>query len=162
MLNRDPRINESFTSQNILRDPKSPEADERRRWEAQYTEFGPGGRPYVHREYPMMLHKAGRPSGGMGGPVIVETQEVGSETERDNFQSQGFRATPLEALDAWDKQQFEVAELAAELNWEAKYRLSEKARLELEAAQSRADDHLASVPVTAIKPRAKAAAAAQE
>lgn len=163
MINRDPQITETFTTQNILRDPKSPEAQERRQWEAQYTEFGPGGRPYVHREYPMMLHKAGRPSGGMGGPVIVETREVESAAQREQYRSQGFRATPLEALEVWEAQQKEFAELAAERNWEVKHgRHSEKAQAEVAAAEAAAVDHLPSVPVTPIKPRPRAANAAQE
>lgn len=146
----------------ILRDPDSREAVERTKWEAHYTAFGPGQRPYVKRDYPMMLHKAGRPSGGIGAAIIVEHQEVGSEREADEYRSRGFRPTPLEALDLWDRQQHEVAELAAELNWEAKNRHSERARAEIETAQAGAVDHLASVPVTPIKPRARAAVAAQE
>lgn len=146
----------------ILRDPDSREAKERTKWESNYTAFGPGQRPYVKRDYPMMLHKAGRPSGGMGAAIIVEHQEVGSEREADEYRSRGFRPTPLEALDVWDKEQHEFAALASELNWEAKNRHGERARAEIEAAQAEATDHLASVPVTPIKPRARAAAAAQE
>lgn len=152
----------TFTSQNILRDPKSAEAQERQKFEATYTEFGPGRRPYVRRDYPMLLHKAGRPSGGMGGPVIVEHQEVGSEREADQYRSQGFRPTPLEALDAWEAQQHEFAELASERNWQTAHgRHSEKAQTEIARAEAVAEDHLPSVPVTPIKPR-RAAAAAQE
>lgn len=153
----DTKVSETFTSQNILRDPKSPEAQERRKFEAQYSEFGPPGRPYVKRDYPMMLHKAGRPSGGMGGPIIVEHQEVGSEREADAYRSQGFRPTPLEALEVWESQQFEYAELAAERNHDVlvRNRHSEAAQREISVAESQAVDHLPSVPTTPIKPRAK-------
>jgi hypothetical protein len=144
----------------ILRDPDSRESKERVKWEAQHTAFGPGQRPYVKHDYPMMLHKAGRPSGGMGGPVIIEHQEVGSERERDSYHSQGFRATPLEALAVWDAQDKEFAGLAAELNYDAKNKHGELARAEIAAAQAAAPDHLPSMPVTPIKPRAQAAVAA--
>lgn len=146
----------------ILRDPDSREAKERVKFEAQYTAFGPGQRPYVKRDYPMLLHKAGRPSGGMGAAIIVEHQEVGSEQEADVYRSRGFRPTPLEALDVWDSQQKEAATLSAEMNWEARNRHSDRARAEIETAQAMTEDHLASMPVTPIKPRAKAAVAAQE
>src|SRR6185436_18897154 len=86
----DTRPNPSFATQNILRDPKSPEALERTKYESQYTEFGPGKRPYVFRPYPMMLHKAGRPSGTLGGAVIIENMEVGSEQEADMYRAMGF------------------------------------------------------------------------
>lgn len=146
----------------ILRDPDSNEAKERVKWEAQYTAFGPGARPYVKREYPMLLHRAGRPSGGMGAPIIVEHQEVGSEREAEQYRSRGFRPTPLEALDVWDKQQHEFAELAAERNYEVAHgRHNERAQGEIAQAEAVAVDHLPSMPVTPIKPR-KAASAAQE
>lgn len=146
----------------ILRDPDSREAKERVKFEAQYTAFGPGQRPYVKRDYPMLLHKAGRPSGGMGAAIIVEHQEVGSEQEADVYRSRGFRPTPLEALDVWDGEQKLFAELAAERNWEAKNRHSERAQSEIAQAEAVAVDHLASMPVTPIKPRQKAATAAGE
>lgn len=159
----DTKPHDTFTSPNILRDPKSPEARERTKYEATYTEFGPGQRPYVFKPYPMMLHKAGRPSGGMGAAVIIETQEVGSEREADSYRSQGFRPTPLEAIDAWDRQQFEFAELAAGRNYDVAHgKHSERAQTEIAQAEAEATDHLPSMPVTPIKPRAKAASAAQE
>ncbi len=151
----------NFTDQNILRDPKSPEARLRSQYEAQYTSFGPGQRPYVFRPFPMMLHLAGRPSGGIGAAVILETQEVGSEREMDAYRSRGFRPTPLEAIEAWEAQQFEFAELAAARNYDVAHgKHSEKAQGEIAVAEAKTTDHLPSMPVTPIKPRAKTAAGA--
>ena len=153
----------TFTSDNILRDPKSAEAQERVKFEAQYSVFGPGQRPYVKRDYPMMLHRAGRPAGGMGAPIIVEHQEVGSERERDSYASQGFRATPNEAIEAWEAVQFEFAELAANRNYDVAHgKHSEAAQREIAVAEANTADHLPSMPVTPIKPRQRAATAAQE
>lgn len=137
----------------ILIDPDCVESKERRKWEAQYTPWGPPARPHVHREYPMMLHLAGRPPSGMGAAIIVETQEVGSEVERELYRSRGFRATPLEALDVWEAQQREFAELAAERNYQVKHgKHSERAQAEIAQAEAVATDHLPSMPVTPIKP----------
>lgn len=147
----------------ILRDPDSNEAKERVKWEAQHTAFGPAQRPYVRRDYPMMLHRADRPSGGMGAAIIVEHQEVGSEREAEVYRSRGFRPTPLEALDVWDKQQHEFAELAAARNYDVAHgHHNERAQSEIAQAEAAAVDHLPSMPITPIKPRAKAAAAAGE
>lgn len=141
----------------ILRDPDSNESKERVKWEAQRSEFGPPDRPYVWRPYPMMLHKAGRPSGGLGAACIIETEEVGSEREADAYRSRGFRPTPLEALELWDAEQLEFAKLAAERNHEVAHNHhSEKAQAEIARAEAIAVDHLPSVPETPIKPRARA------
>lgn len=149
-----PDVSDSFASPNILIDPKSAEATERRKWEAQYTPFGPGMRPYQHKDYPMMLHLAGRPAGGMGAAAIVETQEVGSPMEANPYISRGFRQTPLEALEMWECQQLEFANLAANRNWQSVHgRISEKAQVEVARAEARSVDHLPDVPVTPIKRR---------
>jgi hypothetical protein len=138
---------------SILIDPDSAEAKERVKWEAQYTQYGPGARPYVKRDYPMLLHKAGRPAGGLGAAEIVEMQEVGSEQEAEVYRQRGFRPTPLEAIEHWEAEQTLFAELAAERAWEVKHgRHGEKAQQEIVRAEAAAVDHLPSVPVTPIKP----------
>lgn len=139
----------------VLHSPESAFAQERVKWEAQHTEMGPGQRPYLKREYPMMLHLAGRPANGLGAAEIIETVEVGSEREADLYRSRGFRPTPLEALDVWNGQQFEIAELAAERNFDER-RMSARARQEAETANAHAVDHLASVPETPIRRRVPA------
>jgi hypothetical protein len=140
----------------ILIDPDSAEAKERVKWEAQYTQYGPGARPYIKRDYPMLLHKAGRPPGGLGAAEIVEMQEVGSEGEAAVYRSRGFRPTPLEAIEHWEAEQTEFATLAAERNWQVQHgRHSEKAQQEIARHEAAAVDHLPSVPVTPIKPHSR-------
>jgi len=139
----------------VLVNPDSLEAKERVKWEAQHTPYGPPGRSYVHRDFPMMLHLAGPPFGGLGPITIIEQQEVGSEREAEFYRSRGFRPTPLEALEAYEAQQVEFAKLNANLEYQKKNTLSPRAAAEVEAAQNAVAGHLPSVPVTPIKPRAK-------
>src|SRR5712691_428563 len=131
---------------SVLYAPDSAYAKERVKHEAQYTEMGPGLRPYVKRDFPMMLHKAGRPSGGLGADEIIETCIVEGVRELSAKQHEGFRPTPGEALEAFAAMQFEIAELAAERNFHER-RMSPKAQVEAEAANEAAGGHLAEVPV---------------
>jgi hypothetical protein len=138
-----------------LYSPESNYAKEIRKFEAQRSEFGIGERPYVFRPYPMMLHLAGQPPGGMGPIAILETQEVVSEREAAQYRQRGFRDTPLEAIEFYDAQQTEFMKLAAEQNYDVKNKLTPKAGAEVLAAQDAYPGHLPSVPVTPIKPRSK-------
>ncbi len=121
---------------SVLYAPETGFAKERVKWEAQHTEMGPGLKPYVYREYPAMIYKAGRPANGMGKHIIEEQMTVGSEQEYENYRSRGFRRTPLEAIDYLDKLRDECAVLGAELNYEQKNKLSENAAMEVEAARA--------------------------
>lgn len=121
------------------------------KFEAQWTPYGPPGRPYVKREYPMMLHLAGEPKGKLGAITIVDTVIVESAREAEFHESRGFRDTPLEALEAYEAQQLEFAKLAAEQNYEVKNKLSPRAGAEVLAAQDAVAGHLPSVPVTPIR-----------
>jgi hypothetical protein len=123
------------------------------KWEAQQTQMGPGLRPYVYHDYPMMLHKAGRPDNGLGADLIVDTRVVDSESEEEQARHQGFRRTPLEALEGYKGEQLEFAKLAAEIEYEKKKKLSPAAIAEVEAAQEAHPGHMPSVPVTSIAPR---------
>lgn len=139
----------------ILIAPDSNESKERVKWEAQHTPWGPGLRPYIKREYPMMLHLAGPPEGGLGAIRIIEQVTVESPEASGPYVSRGFRATPLEALEAYEGQQLEFARLAANLDYQ-KRTLSPRATAEVEQAQeAHGDGHLPSVPVTPIAPRRK-------
>jgi len=143
----------------ILHDPDTAEAKERVKWEAQHTAMGPGKRPYVFREYPKMMHKAGRPENGMGAHIITEQVVVESAEEEARLHCEMFRGNPLEAIDALEAQRLEFAKLAAEINYEQKNKLSEKASAEVDAARATHSNpvspHMPTVPVTPIKPRAK-------
>ncbi len=142
---------------NILHSVDSPESLERTKWEAQHTMYGDPGRPYVKRDYPMMLYLAGRPESGMGPDTLLEQEEVdaGEGSRYEFLRSRGFRETPLEALAAFKAQQTEFAELAANLEYQKKHQLSPKAAAEVEAAQDASPHHLPMVPETPIKPRTK-------
>lgn len=139
----------------ILHSPDSNESKERVKWEAQYSPFGPGLRPYVKRPFPMMIHLAGPPPGGMGPVTIIEQMEVGSEQEMEFPYARGFRETPLDAILAYEAQQLEFAKLAANLEYQKKNQLSVKAAAEVEAAQDASPTHLPMVPETPVKPRVK-------
>ena len=148
--------NNALQEANLLHSPQSNESKERVKWEAQYSPFGPPGRPYVKRDYPMMLYLAGRPENGMGPDCILEQETVDvHESGREEFlRSRGFRETPLDALAAFQGQQLEFAKLAANLEHQ-KQHMSPKAAAEIDAAQDASATHLPMVPETPIKPRAK-------
>lgn len=138
----------------VLHSPESAFAKESVKWEAQHSSMGPGLRPYVRRDYPMMLHKAGRVGqGGSGEPVIVETEIIESESKYDYYRGIGFRETPLEALQAVEDQEREYATLAAERQYEVKNKLSGKAIAEVTEAEAVALGHLPSIPVRPIAPK---------
>lgn len=146
----------------VLYAPESPESQERTKFEAQYSPWGPPKRPYAFQPYPMMLHKAGPPSqlpgapaSAMGAITIVDTISVASEREGNVYRAQGYCNTPLEALDGYESMIAEHAALAANLEYQKKNQLSERAAAEVEAAQSAHAGHLPSVPVTPIAPRKK-------
>lgn len=144
---------------SVLHAPDTPYAKERVKYEAQGTEMGPGLRPYVYREFPMMMHKAGKPEGGLGAHTITESQVVESEVQADQLFHAGFRRTPLEALHYLEDQQLEFAKLDAELNYEQRRKLSERASANVDAARAAhvgdVSHHLPAVPVTPIKKRGR-------
>lgn len=142
---------------SVIYAPDSAYAKEMVKHEAQYSPFGPGLRPHVYRDYPMMMHRAGRPAGGMGVDTIVETRIVTCDAEETCERSNGFRRTPLEALSAFESQELEIAKLAAERNYDVKHKLSEKAAAEVALHEAAHGGHLASIPVTPIKKRGRPA-----
>lgn len=162
--------------------PDSGYAKESVKWESQPSNLGLGKRPYAHRTFPMMLHKAGNlPGGGLG---IVETMIVGSVTYREDglakipiggtddeparleAYSRGFRDTPLEAVEYFETQQLEFAKLHAEREYEKKHKLSPNAVAEINAIEDiKGSTHLPTIPETPInrkRGRPKKAAVAAE
>src|SRR5437773_7615143 len=95
----------------ILHSPDSEEAKERVKWEALPTAFGPGLRPYVYREFPKWLHKAGRTPDGR--PTIIDAQLAESDVQEANLLSRGFREGQEAALALLHETDREVARLAA-------------------------------------------------
>ncbi len=148
--------------------PETAEAAERRKWEAQYSPYGPGERPYVYREFPLMLHKAGKPLDRDGNPKlgaadITDTKVVDSLDQETYWNGHGFYRNPADAVEKFKAQEVEIAKLAAEINWDVKNRLSPQAGAEVEAArQQHPGYHMPSVPETAVNRRiAKAVAGAK-
>ncbi len=120
----------------IIHTPDSAWAREATKWESQISTMGPGLRPYVKRDYPMMLHRAAQLASG--GIEIVETLTVDDADHHRRMERNGFRATPLEAIEALTGQQLEYAKLAAEREWEKTHRLSPRAVAEVTAAEDEA------------------------
>jgi hypothetical protein len=148
---------------SIVIPQNTPYAEEMRKYEAQQTEFGPGKRPYVYREFPKRLYKAVRSD---KGGVVFEGFTVHDETEVVNMRSRGYWPTQGEALTALEREHTEHGKLAAERNFEIAYgRISEKAAAEVRAAEAEhGAKHLPMVPETPIKRRgrpAKVAVAAE-
>ena len=119
--------------------------------------MGPAGRPFVQHDYPMMMHKAGRPDNGLGAHVITDTRIVESDREENLARAEGFHRTPLAAIESLEAERLEIAKLAANLEYQKKNQLSDKAVAEVEAAQVAHPGHLPMVPVTPIKAHRKKA-----
>lgn len=145
----------------IVYSQESAYAKEMTKWEAKDGVLGPGLRPYVKREYPMMLHKAAvLPKGGID---IVSTAVVNTDRERQQLEHQGFRATPLDAIDALEAEQLEHATLAAEREHEKTHKLSPKARAEVTAAEDAAGSvHLPTIAETPVRRRGRPKHKAEE
>lgn len=137
--------------------PDSEFAKEMCKWEAHHTQYGPPGRPYSYQPYPTRMYRAGRNE--QGKTAILEGQTAHDEVEQRNLESRGFVVGGQQAaLDAFQGQELEHAKLAAEINWDAKHRLSEKAAAEVAEAQEAAGlRHLPSIPETTIKRRGRPA-----
>lgn len=135
-----------------MHSPESTYAKERRKWEAQHSELGPGEKPWVFREYPTWMYRA-------NSPTTIEASEIADDEQQAALlKGRGFMPTPLAALAAHEQQALEYAKLAAEREHEIKYKLSEKATAEVRAAEAEYSGHMPSVPVTPIPPKSGLAA----
>ncbi len=121
-----------------------------RKHEALYTIYGPPGRPYVHRDYPMMMYRFLR---AKDGTPVAEGEVAPGVDERRNLESRGFVAGGQgKAWEAFEAQELEHAKLAAEINYDAKHKLSEQASAEVQTAQETfGAQHLPEVPRTPVK-----------
>lgn len=146
---------------------ETAEAAERRKWEAQYSPYGPAERPYVYHEFPLMLHKAGKPLDANGEPKlgkveIIDTKTVTSADEETRENANGFYRNPAEAVLKCEAQAVEIAKLAASIEYEKRHKLSPNAVAEVERAQNAHAGHMPTVPETPIKPRGRPARKAKE
>lgn len=134
----------------VLHSPDSNFSKEMVKHEAQHSVYGPPGRPYVKRDYPMMLHKAGRNENG--SPEITDTQIAETEVQRGNLLSRGFRENPLDALSLMHAEDRELATLAAERNFHES-RMSAQAQREAARVDATTGDHVPTVPETPLAPK---------
>ena len=131
----------------IVHVPESAWAKEAIKWEAEGSIMGPGLRPYVKRDWPSWVYKAGQLSAG--GLDIVDTRQI-EQHEYDRLHANGYRMTPLEALEALEAQQTEFAKLSAEREWDKAHgRLSPRAIAEVAQHEEDAGaQHLPTIPET--------------
>lgn len=134
-------------------------AEEIRKWEANFTQFGPPGRPYEYAPFPSMLYKARRPQHGETGEycrvqidgadvgnVVWESVTAESEIEAENFGHRGFvMGGKMAALDALVHLEQWVATAAAERAAQDRH-MSEKAQAEAARRDDRTIQHLGEIP----------------
>ncbi len=142
----------------VINSPETGYARERVKHEAQNSEFGPAGRPYVFHPVPTMIYLGGVPHGEVGAPRVIQHMIVDDEDALNAMASRGWRKHPVDAIAAYDAQKLEEAKLAANLEFEiAKGRISANAAAEVRAAQAETDGHMPMVPETPIRRRVKKA-----
>lgn len=129
-------------------------AKEMVKWEAQHSQLGAPGRPYVYHEFPQRMYKASRPIGG--GPVSFDGLTAGDEDERRNLLSRGYRVGQDKALAELESNESAIAEGAANRVY-GERGMSDKAKREADAADLATAAHLPSIPEKprTRKPRAK-------
>lgn len=130
-------------------------AKEAVKWEMDYSEFGPPGRPRASvgfQEFPKMLSLAGRNSQGI--PGIADTQTVGNADEEARYLAKGYRAGGDKALEALHQRDAEIAELAANRAFTEKT-MSPAAKAEAAAWDASTAQHLPAIPDTPIVKRQK-------
>lgn len=136
---------------SVVHSEDSAYMQEMQRWEG-HKYFGdlPPGRPYQYREFPHRLYKAGRNAHGQ--TAILEAQTANDEREASNLESRGFvMGGQDKAIEAFERQELEIAKLAAERNFEMT-RMSEGARREVAQVEASAGArHIAEIPRTPVK-----------
>ena len=134
-------------------------AEEMRKWEAHHSQFGPPGRPYEFHAYPTRMYKASRPKAG--GSAVFEGADAANDQERESLERNGFvyggQAAALEVL---EQREFEIAELAANRAFHDR-KMSDKAQLEAEKADSSTINHLPAIPETPVRRRGRPKKAAE-
>lgn len=129
----------------VIHTPDTAYAQERRKHEANFTPYGPPGRPYVYQAYPAMLYKATRTEMGR---VMFEGRVAASEVESRLLEAQGFVPDGREA--AYNRlvaQEREIAKLAAERAHQERT-MSPAAQAEAAAVDAATDRHVPVIPET--------------
>lgn len=134
----------------VLWSPESAYSQELAKWEARPTAYVPEpGRPFVFREYPKMLVKASRAT---GGPKITDTITAANPSEEATLLSRGWSLTQEAAIEAIHAQDRDIAQAAAERAFSDR-RMSERAQAEARAADDATPAHVPVVPETPIRKR---------
>ena len=153
-----------FLSHDVQISQQSAYAKEMQKWEALYTQYGPPGRPFEQRDYPMMLYKARRPSQGERaefcklkidgfevGNIVLEHVIAETEDHVPSQESMGFGlGGPLGAVERMVKLEKWMATAAAE-RADTDRKMSVKAQAEAAVHDERTIQHLEAIPETPIK-----------
>ena len=131
----------------VFHNPAGAYASEMRKWEMDYSPYGPPGRPrhlHGHQPYPCQMYKVRRAD--TGGSVIVESsQRAESEAEERNFRSRGYYNGLAEAAEALAESEQATARAAAERAFHEKG-MSEKAKAEAAAIDDSTSGHVPVIP----------------
>lgn len=133
----------------VLWSPESPFAKEAAKWEQDYSQFGPPGRPRVFEEFPKRMYKAGRKEKS-GVPVIIDAIDVESEQQQRNMESRGYRFGQDAALEAMHEADNAISALAANRAFNDR-KMSPKAQAEAAEADASTSRHLPEIPALPVK-----------
>lgn len=131
---------------NVLITPHSPEGKERLKWE--YEEFSLNGvrgqrGPRTFEEFPKMMSLAGRSD--TGKIVITREQVAGDADEQARLESEGFRCGHDKAIEAHERREQSIAELAANRAFQERT-MSDAARREAAEYEESEYGHVAEIP----------------
>ena len=98
-----------------------------------------GIRQFQHIPYPVMLYRG---MFGLGGKATLDQRIVESEREEDEAKGEGWMRDQQGALDAFEQQQRDVAQAAAETAFTAEKQMSPKAREEYRKRSAATGDHV--------------------
>jgi len=132
----------------ILWGPQSDYARERRKWEAYPTQYGEPERPFVFREYPLMLYRAKRKPEGGKDPILEQVIVEDDQQER-NMHSRGWVRGPDHAIKVLEESERGLAQAAAERAYQDRL-MSDRAKAEAAAIDETTISHLGEVPITPI------------
>jgi hypothetical protein len=105
-----------------------------------------------HPQYPRAMYKAEQTPNGI--KLTDVSQSAQSEVEQRNLESRGYSTSATDALALVERQNFEVAEAAANRAFHDR-RLSEPARREAEVLDASTARHLGEIPAAPIKKRGR-------
>lgn len=169
------RVQEEDVTPGIVHNPNTPYSKEMARWDKPKRDGG--HRPNGFEAFPMMVYRAQVKANGQAacldfphyvGDPAKDMQEdiriaafnrscqmiVRSADELDRYTAQGWYSGPAEALEGHQRQQKELADIAAARHFQDA-RLGELARAEAQRADDATHQHVPAIPETPIRPRQK-------